>query len=107
TMFHGVPCDASAAFALGYVSQPDAGPWAQAVLPGVGLVDLERIAEAVEQGVKYVRVFSGYAGWVAGQLEGELAGEGWFVVPATPEDVFTASPARAWREVLRRQRGEL
>ena len=39
-----------------------------------------------------VRLFSGYAGWAAGQLEGEIAEGAWFVVDALAEDVFCADP---------------
>src|SRR5438552_18807055 len=35
-IFNGGPVDASSAFALGYAPQSESGPWAQAVLPGVG-----------------------------------------------------------------------
>jgi putative transcriptional regulator len=37
-------------------------------------------------------VFVGYAGWDAGQLEGELREGAWFVLDADPEDALTACP---------------
>ena len=43
----------------------------------------------------------------AGQLEGELQEESWFVVEATPGDPFTREPETLWRDVLRRQPGKL
>jgi putative transcriptional regulator len=74
---------------------------------GLGTVDLERDPLFVVPAVDLVRVFVGYAGWGAGQLEGELAAEGWFVVEAQPDDVFCTQPDSLWRKVLRRQRGDL
>ena len=55
--------------------------------------------------VDIVRVFAGYAGWGAGQLDGEVASNGWFVVASEPADPWTREPGELWREVLRRQRG--
>ena len=51
------------------------------------------------------RVFVGYAGWSAGQLEAELAEESWLVVPAEPDDLFGDDPDGLWSAVLRRQGG--
>lgn len=52
-----------------------------------------------------VRMFRGYAGWSAEQLETEIAEGAWLCVPSEPTDVITAQPARLWREVLERQAG--
>lgn len=53
------------------------------------------------------RVFSGYSGWSAGQLEAELAEGAWVLVDARSGDAFSAHPERLWAEVLRRQGGSL
>src|SRR5207237_14787 len=42
----------------------------------------------------------GYAGWGAGQLEGEIARRDWFSAPADPELVFDADRARLWERAL-------
>jgi putative transcriptional regulator len=55
--------------------------------------------------VRRGRVFVGYAGWTAGQLEAELEEEAWFVVPAEPDDLFDDEPDELWSTVLRRQGG--
>ena len=102
-VFNGGPVDPSAAFALGRGAKVEASGWSTPVLPGVGVVDLEQHPDVLDRGVERIRIFSGYAGWAAGQLESEIVGEGWFVVDATPDDVFTARPERVWHEVLRRQ----
>ena len=54
-----------------------------------------------------LRLFAGYAGWGADQLEAELAEGAWYVVDAWHADVLAARPERLWRSVLRRQGGDL
>lgn len=75
--------------------------------PGFGLVDLEAEAEATPAVFQQVRLFGGYAGWGADQLEAELGEGAWYIVEAAPDDAFSSDPNTLWREVLRRQTGEL
>ncbi|HEY4193017.1 MAG TPA: YqgE/AlgH family protein, partial [Mesorhizobium sp.] len=42
----------------------------------------------------------GYAGWGAGQLESEIAGNGWLTCPATPELLFDADIDRKYDKAL-------
>jgi putative transcriptional regulator len=77
----------------------------KSVLPAVGVVDLDRDPLVAGAGLDRVRVFAGYAGWGAGQLESEVADGGWFVVDATPGDVFSDDPEELWLVVLHRQGG--
>ena len=69
-----------------------------------GVVDLHRDPMDLP-GVDEVRLFSGYAGWTAGQLKTELAAGGWLVADASEEDVRTDDPEGLWRIVLARQVG--
>lgn len=48
------------------------------------------------------RIFTGYAGWGAGQLEQEILGEGWLVVDPRADDAFTLTPGDLWESALRR-----
>lgn len=73
----------------------------------VGVVDLDAPPELVVPAVAGLRVFAGYSGWSAGQLDGEIASGGWYVVDPEPGDVFTETPRTLWRQVLRRQGGPL
>lgn len=71
----------------------------------LGTVDLHREPETVGRGVDAARIFAGYAGWGAGQLEGEIAVGAWLVVDAVPADALCPVPEELWRDVLRRQPG--
>lgn len=98
--FVGGPVQQGSMLGLGRLTGPEGE--ARAVLPGVGLVDL---ADDPLTQTDQVRVFAGYAGWGAGQLEAEIDAGGWFTVDADPEDVFTDEPENLWRRVLLRQGG--
>lgn len=75
------------------------------VAGALGVIDLNAGPEAAPPEVAEVRVFAGYAGWGAGQLDDELDEGAWFVFDAAPEDPFAAEPDRLWRRVIRRQGG--
>ncbi len=98
-VFSGGPVQRDAVIALARVDRPagDDG----AILPGVAAVDLG----AGDYRPGTVRVFAGYAGWGAGQLEAEVAAGGWFVFDARRDDAFSDDPAGLWLAVVRRQGG--
>lgn len=73
----------------------------------MGTLDVGRDPVLVGPGVDEIRLFAGYAGWGAGQLEMEIETGGWWVLDARPSDVFTSDPARLWQAALGRQRGTL
>jgi putative transcriptional regulator len=102
-IFHGGPVDQDALIALG---KPSGAP-GDLVL-GAHPVDLDDQPALVQaQGVSSVRVFAGYAGWYPGQLENEIAQDGWWVVEATVDDLFTTEPETLWTRVMKRQGGDL
>jgi putative transcriptional regulator len=77
----------------------------------LGLVDLDTPPELLAAELTDLRIFAGYAGWAGGQLEDELEEGAWYVVAASADgafaDAFTTEPDRLWRDVLRRQGGDL
>jgi putative transcriptional regulator len=77
------------------------------ILDGLGTIDLGRDPLDMGMPIEALRVFVGYAGWGAGQLEGELEQDAWFVVDLAPGDPFVPAPDDLWRAVLRRQRGRV
>jgi putative transcriptional regulator len=83
-----------------------AGGW-KAVTPEVGTLDLDADPDRLRSSFSVVRVFAGYAGWAAGQLEAEIAAGAWWVVDGDAGDPFCADPAILWKRVLRRQKGPL
>lgn len=59
----------------------------------VGLLNLETPVELAQGAYEHLRIFAGYAGWDAGQLQQELEFGMWYVVPALASDPSTPSPA--------------
>jgi putative transcriptional regulator len=49
----------------------------------------------------------GYAGWGAGQLEGEIARHDWFTTPGEPDLVFDEERGQLWERALARRTREL
>jgi putative transcriptional regulator len=70
------------------------------LVPGLG-----ELADVVD-GADNIRVFAGYAGWGADQLDGELERDDWIVEPARASDVFSESPEELWAAVLERKGGQ-
>jgi putative transcriptional regulator len=73
----------------------------------IGTVDVGADPAPVAASILGARLFSGYAGWDAGQLESEIEGGSWYVVPADEGDPLTAEPEDLWQSVLHRQGGVL
>jgi putative transcriptional regulator len=48
----------------------------------------------------HVVAFLGYAGWGYRQLDHEIREQTWAVYPATPDDVFLATPENLWEDVM-------
>jgi putative transcriptional regulator len=59
--------------------------------------------ESDNTSLRRMRVYAGYTGWAAGQLDGELEQEAWLVLPAHPEDPF--QDGDIWSEALKRKGG--
>jgi len=113
TLFGGGPVATDSALAVGVLSaaadeaDSASGPVGWRPMFGrVGLVDLDTPVEVVGGALQGLRIFAGYAGWAAGQLEGELEEGSWLVVDGSDEDLTTTRPERLWATVLRRQEGD-
>jgi putative transcriptional regulator len=107
-LFQGGPVALDSA--LGVVAVPGGSSepnGVRRIIGSLGVVDLDAPPQLVVSGVAGLRIFAGYAGWSGGQLEAEIGDGAWYVVDAEARDPFSDSPERLWREVLRRQRGEL
>jgi len=107
-IFQGGPVEATVGLGLAFSRGEDDRPGWTSVVGNLGLADLARPPGTEGSAdIERARVFAGYSGWGAGQLEAEMADEAWFVVDAIAGDAFTPNPARLWHEVLWRQGGKL
>jgi putative transcriptional regulator len=107
-LFKGGPVSVEGALAVGLLrDEGDAPVGFREVSGRLGIVDLDTPVELVNGSLAGMRIFAGYAGWGAGQLEAEIDEGSWYVVPAQAVDVFRVDPRELWRDVLRRQPGQL
>jgi putative transcriptional regulator len=107
-LFRGGPVSPEGALAVGLVrDRGDVPAGLRQVADRLVIIDLDAEATDLDNAVDGMRIFAGYAGWGAGQLEGEIEGGDWYLVPALPPDAFRADPTDLRRDVMRRQPGEL
>jgi putative transcriptional regulator len=105
-VFAGGPCPSQGLFLLhgheDWVKIVPDEPKPQ-IAPGIFLGDascLKRATDALPGEEVRFRVFKGYAGWGAGQLESELAGADWAVVPASGKVLFGTPAEELWDLLL-------
>lgn len=73
------------------------------VLEGVYLAtQRESIGAVIRDNASPLKIFAGYSGWGAGQLEQEIEAGGWFLLPATSDLVFLESYEAMWTQALHR-----
>jgi putative transcriptional regulator len=98
----GGPVQPNAVLVLGEFLDPD-----DAAVPLFGTLGFPSLdePEGVAEQTTRRRVFAGYAGWGAGQLEDELDRDDWIVEASQPDDAFTEAPEQLWADVLRRKGG--
>ena len=100
-VFGGGPVQPDGALCLGQLTPGATG--IREVVDGVSTVDLDGDVTVIAPNARRLRVFAGHAGWASGQLADELSEGAWWVLPGTPDDLFTERPREMWRDVLRRQ----
>ena len=81
----------------------DVAEAAAPIVDGLGFMPAD--AEPDELSIRRLRLFAGYSGWDAGQLEAELAEASWIVVEAEADDAFAEDPDDLWRRVVHRKGG--
>jgi putative transcriptional regulator len=106
TLYWGGPVQPEAILAL--VRAPSPSPGAQTVLPDVHLTgDLADVRAALSErdpGGR-LRVYTGYAGWTAGQLAVEVRAGVWVLDRADAPSIFAPDPSKLWlrvRDILNR-----
>lgn len=103
----GGPVEERSGWCLARVSDPDGLSGFVPVLGDVGLLDLELDPSLLGPQVRALRLYAGYSGWGAGQLEDELAADAWFVLDAEADDPFLPDGHALWQRILARQGGSL
>ncbi len=107
-LFHGGPVSPNGAICLASVARAGEEPpgW-RPLFDTVGLLHLDTPIEIVAGAYADLRIFAGYAGWGAGQLQTEIAEGMWHLARAEYDDVFGGRPLDLWRTALRRQKTEV
>ena len=99
-LFIGGPVSSQSAVVVADFEHPEAAE--VVAFDSVGFLPEEADAASIG-GLRRARVFAGYAGWGAGQLETELEEDSWVVETARSSDVFAEDPSRLWEDVLKRK----
>jgi putative transcriptional regulator len=102
-VYVGGPVEPSAVVVLAEFDEPEEA--GSIVVGDIGFVVADPEHAVRPAAIRRSRVYAGYSGWSAEQLESELEEEAWFVEPARPDDVFADADA-LWSDVLRRKGGE-
>jgi putative transcriptional regulator len=101
-VYMGGPVELDAGFILHSTEAPDR--YCVEVKPGVYLSRDSRLLEDISlgQGPQFFLFMLGYAGWGAGQLEGELMDNSWLTVPADIEVLFHTPDDQKWRKAAQK-----
>jgi putative transcriptional regulator len=103
-VFIGGPVQPQALVVLAEFNDPEAAAWI--VAADVGFVSAETEYDDLARAIRRGRVYAGYSGWGAGQLDGELAEDAWIVEPPMPAELFPDDPLALWQDVLARKGGQ-
>ncbi|AUM19099.1 YqgE/AlgH family protein [Rhodococcus ruber] len=105
-LYVGGPVRRDSALCLGTLRvgvSVDGVPGVRRIDGRVVMIDLDSDPAVIAPLVEGIRIFAGYAGWSAGQLDGELGNDDWMVISALPQDILGPPRVDLWARVLRRQ----
>lgn len=101
-VFSGGPVMREVLVALFLSEDPPAAP-AFHVLRNLYLtMHPDNIQPLLADRVRKYRLYAGFSAWTPGQLESEFKRDGWYVLPADAETVFSSDPQDLWPELVRR-----
>jgi putative transcriptional regulator len=103
-IFVGGPVQPEALVVLGEFTDPDKAAWL--VVADVGLVSAQTELTELPEAVRRGRVYAGFSGWSAGQLESEIEEDAWIVEAPLPHELFPDDPEELWSSVLERMGGQ-
>ena len=101
-IFMGGPVNRNRMFLLLQANQPieDAHPVVADMYVSTSRKVLEQVATNQTSARRW-RLYVGYAGWKAGQLENEVSRGDWHILPADAETVFNTPPSEIWPSLIR------
>ena len=105
-VYHGGPVQPSSTLALLRSSTKPQGT--TQVFSGVNLIAAESVLRKTMASTVQpdsFRVFVGYAGWTARQLQDEVATGSWYIFPGDPKTIFDADPQSLWDRLIERTGG--
>ena len=102
-VYVGGPVEQSAVLVLAEFDDPEDA--AALVVGDIGFMPGNGDFELLAAATRRVRVFAGYAGWGAGQLEAELEESSWIVEAPDGLDLFPEPDTDLWGAALRRKGG--
>jgi putative transcriptional regulator len=98
-VFRGGPCQSPGLVML-HGEQDWVNEETPEVAAGIFVGDADCLNRAREAEAPHrFRLFTGYAGWGPGQLEGELSAGAWAIVSATASLLFEVPPEDLWTEL--------
>ncbi|CAN5230098.1 YqgE/AlgH family protein [soil metagenome] len=106
-LFQGGPVETDGAIAVALRRSDDETLGFRPVVDRLALLDLDTPVELIGPDLDGLRIFAGYSGWGSDQLEAEIEEGSWYVVPGSASDIFRADTSSLWRDVMRRQPGDL
>ncbi len=104
SVFVGGPVQPNALVMLGEFSNPEMAAWI--VVADVGLVSAQSEIDELPDAVRRGRLYAGFSGWGAGQLEDEIEEDAWIIEAPIPAELFPEDPNALWSDVLSRMGGE-
>ena len=94
-VFVGGPVDQHSVLVVAEFEDPDES--AATIFENVGFVRGDTEIEVAAEVTGRARVFAGYAGWSAGQLENEIAQNAWLTAPCDERILFDTPYEQRWR----------
>jgi putative transcriptional regulator len=100
-IYLGGPVSPNQFFILARVQAPPSG--SLHLLEDLHLIDMVFLESLLDGGgAPGFRVYAGYAGWGAGQLDGEIARGDWHVLPGDGKSVLSDEPGTLWQRLIER-----
>jgi len=106
-VFSGGPVESSVAIGLARSTTAVDGIGWLSVGGEIGTVDLSMEPSAISPTLVTMRMYVGYSGWGADQLDQEVAMGAWFVVHPTVDDLFAQFPDQLWGSIMNREETRL